>query len=300
MNAAQELLLGRQGADGGWSAGVGGPSATEMTALAALALRTADPKAIHGRERALKWLRGRQRPDGSWPPGAGIYLSGWMTSLVVIALADSSADRRRALAGARWLLEQEGRGYSWLTKLFFRLFPGRDVIELDADLTGWPWFPGTFSWVEPTAWALIALKSVQADLPPSPTAARIREAEQMILDRSCVGGGWNYGNSRVYDEELWPYPDTTALALIALQDRPDLPEVAAGLSSLEGMLGENRTVLASSLGLICFRAFRRHDAGLHERILSRLDQSPEWADTRALALAALALDTRMAFGFDHA
>lgn len=271
-----------------------------MTALAALALRNDDPEAIHGRERALEWLRGRQRPDGSWPPGPGISLSSWMTSLVVIALADSSVDRRRALAGARWLLEQEGRGYSWITKLFFRLFPGRDVIDLDADLTGWPWFPGTFSWVEPTAWALIALKSLRADLPPDPAAGRIREAEEMILDRSCVGGGWNYGNSRVYDEELWPYPDTTALALMALQDRSDLPKVAAGLSSLERMLRENRTVLASSLGLLCFRAFGRHEADLQERILSRLDQSPEWADSRALALAALALDTRMAFGFAHA
>ena len=300
MNAAQQLLLDIQGADGGWPARSGGPSATETTALAALALRSDDQTALHGRERALKWLRTTQRSDGSWPPVAGISLSGWMTSVAVIALADSRTDRQRALAGGRWLLAQEGRGYSWLTRLIFRLFPSREVIDLDADLTGWPWFHDTFSWVEPTACALIALKTLRTDLPPEPTAARIREAEWMILDRSCVGGGWNYGNSRVYDEELWPYPDTTALALIALQDRPELPEVSAGLSALTRMLDENHSVLATSLGLLCFRPFGRDDFGLRERLLSRLNEGPEWADTRALTLAALALDPRKAFGFVHA
>lgn len=299
MNPARERLQGLQRTDGGWSAGGGGPSATETTALAAMALRGDGPQALSARERALEWLRGSQRADGSWAPATGISVSGWMTSLVVIALADSSADRERARAGARWLLDQKGRGYAWLTRLFFRLFPDRVVIDLDAELTGWPWFPGTFSWVEPTAWALIALKSLREELPGDLTSPRIGEAERMILDRSCAGGGWNYGNSRVYDEELWPYPDTTALALIALQDRSDLPEVAAGLSALAKMLEENHSVLATSLGLLCFRLFGREEAALHERLESRLENSP-YVDTRALAMAALALDPARAFTVPHA
>ncbi|MGH7550798.1 MAG: prenyltransferase/squalene oxidase repeat-containing protein [Gemmatimonadota bacterium] len=294
-------LIQSQNPDGGWGASADRPSTTEITSLATLAMRgLGDPAVLARERRGLAWLRARQRKDGGWSATDAVSTSGWMTSLAVIALADSRSDRQRALAGARWLLQQEGRGYPWLTRLFFRLFPSRDVIDLDAGLTGWAWFHDTFSWVEPTACALIALKTVRADLPPEPTAARIREAEQMILDRSCAGGGWNYGNSRVYDEELWPYPDTTALALIALQDRPELPEVSAGLSALSQMLDENHSVLATSLGLLCFRAFGHDDSGLGERLHSRLDHGPEWTDTRALALAALALNSSKSFGFTHA
>ena len=41
----------------------------------------------------------------------------------------------------------------------------------------------------------------------------------LIYDRMCESGGWNYGNSQVLGETLWPYPDVTAIALIALRDR---------------------------------------------------------------------------------
>ena len=43
--------------------------------------------------------------------------------------------------------------------------------------------------------------------------------EMLVYDRMCENGGWNYGNSKVLGEALWPYPDVTAVALIALQDR---------------------------------------------------------------------------------
>jgi hypothetical protein len=223
-----------------------------------------------------------------------------MTSLATLALSDSPPDRSRALRGAHWLLSQEGRGYSWLTRLIFRLLPERDVIDLDPDLNGWAWFGGTFSWVEPTAYALIALKSLRDLLPHEPAAVRIAEGERMILDRACRGGGWNYGNSRVFNEDLWPYPDTTAMALIALGDRPDSPEVSAGLSALNRMLETDRTLLATSLGSLCLDTFGQDSSRLRQRITERVEQGLGWADTRALALAGLALEHRHPFEFHHA
>ena len=134
-----------------------------------------------------------------------------------------------------------------------------------------------------------ALKTLRADLPESATRSRIEEGERLILDRVCKGGGWNYGNSRVYDEELWPYPDTTALALLALQDRPDLPEVRASLEALDRMVGRNRSLLATSLAVLCGRAYGRTVETLSRRIVAQLETGAPWIDVRAVALAGLAL-----------
>jgi hypothetical protein len=290
MNPARSHLLGQQNADGGWGAASGGPSATEGTALAVMALGGADdPEVARSVDRGLVWLRERQRRDGSWPVSSQVPMGSWMTSLAVLALADSPSDRSRAGAGGRWLLEQEGRPVPWMSRLFFFLFPRYDVIELDLELKGWSWFEDTFGWVEPTAYALIALKTLRADLPESPTRSRIEEGERLLVDRVCKGGGWNYGNSSVYDEELWPYPDTTALALLALQDRPELPEVRSSLEALDRMVARNESLLATSLALLCGRVYGRPVETLSRRIVEHLGADSPWIDVRAVALASLAL-----------
>lgn len=302
MNPARSHLLGTQNADGGWGAAAGGPSATEPTALAVMALHgSEDTEAARSVDRGLAWLRQRQRRDGSWPASDQVPMGSWMTSLAALALADSPPDRSRAGAGGRWLLEQQGRPVPWLSRLFFFLFPRYSVIDLDLELKGWSWFEDTFGWVEPTAYALIALKTLRADLPASTARSRIEEGERLILDRVCKGGGWNYGNSRVYDEELWPYPDTTALALLALQDRPDLPEVRSSLDALDRMVARNDSLLATSLALLCQRVYGRPVETFSRRIVERLEAASPWIDVRALALAGLALrEGTVPLAFGHA
>jgi hypothetical protein len=44
--------------------------------------------------------------------------------------------------------------------------------------------------------------------------------EQMLLERRCRDGGWNYGNRRVLGTDLPSYPETTALALLGLSRNP--------------------------------------------------------------------------------
>jgi hypothetical protein len=281
-NRLKTALLEAQNDDGGWSVDGSGPSQTEATALAVLAGGSTAPAS-----RGAEWLGAHQRPDGAWPPWPSVDLTSWATPLAVLAL--SEIDGRAAKAGAEWLLDQGGRGYPWYTKLFYRLFPDREVIELDADLTGWPWLPDTFSWVEPTAYALIALKSLRDQLPPH-AAARIDEGERMILDRTCPGGGWNYGNSRVLDEDLWPYPDTTALALIALQDAPLGDEISASLEALEEMLEHNQSGLALSLSILCLKLYDRPTEALEERLVARLDEVVAYRETRSVALSLMALE----------
>ena len=80
-------------------------------------------------------------------------------------------------------------------------------------LVGWPWVANTFGWVEPTAWALLALALAgKSDHP------RAVEGRRLLEDRCLPEGGWNYGNKIVFKNTLMPFWDTTALATLALGD----------------------------------------------------------------------------------
>ncbi len=61
-------LAGRQNADGGWGLNPGLRSEALDTALATLALYTANPSAS-GIPRGVTYLKSRQNPDGGWPAG---------------------------------------------------------------------------------------------------------------------------------------------------------------------------------------------------------------------------------------
>jgi hypothetical protein len=125
----------------------------------------------------------------------------------------------------------------------------------DNSLRGWPWIDKTFSWVEPTSWCLLALKKSLARFPDSRTERRIAEAEQLLVDRCCRPGGWNYGNSNVLGQELHPYVPTTALALLAMQDRRNEPAVQRSLADLEANWHSEISGMALSLTSVCFRVY---------------------------------------------
>ena len=106
----------------------------------------------------------------------------------------------------------------------------------DNSIQAWSWIDDTFSWVEPTAWCLLALKTCAQPWHARLDAGRLRDAERLLVDRSCRGGGWNYGNSNMLGKELVPYVPTTAVALLALRDRGNEPVVTEGLAFLERLL----------------------------------------------------------------
>lgn len=279
-----------QNPDGGWGVYAGAPSATEPTAWAVLALshrppETAAQSALAGRA----WLRRHQLPDGSWPHSPGVSDSRWATAPATVALSrfDENVDAVRA-AGT-WLLTHRARGLPWLVKARYLLFPDQEPSEMDADLTGWPWYPGTFSWVEPTAMALLALKLVFADRASRLARRRIVEAERMLFDRICPGGGWNYGSTVVLGEELWPYADTTALALIALQDADADRAIESGLERLVELVDRNRSGLATALAVVCLRLYGREIGPLAERLALAYERNDFLGETRVFALAGLAL-----------
>ena len=286
---ALQRLRESQNADGGWGPYAGGQSRTESTALALLALLAEDAERAR---RAGAWLAERQLPDGSWSAGDALPAASWMGSLAVLALAATPDGAEAARRGGVWLLETEGRGHAWWTRTLMRLFGRASSVELDPGLTGWPWTDGSFSWVEPTSYSLLALRAMRDELPADRTAARIRSGEAMLLDRMCEGGGWNYGNSRVLGQELWPYPDTTAVALLALHGARSRPGISLSLGALEGMTEEVESGLSLALAILCFRRYGRPTGELAERLRGRVEETGLLGETRALALATLALDPR--------
>ncbi len=310
-----ERLLELQAGDGGWGAYPELPSATEPTALALMCLQapgaveTLYSAGVSARQRvgeaglrAANWLIASQREDGSWPVSVQTQSAGWSTSFAVMALAGESSRAEPASRGARWLVQEKGRGLPWLSRLYFRFFPAdRSVNVLDPSLVGWPWATATFSWVEPTSYAMLALQRLPEDRRPRGSGRRLDMARQMLADRMCYDGGWNYGNKEVLGEELWPYADTTALALVALAGSPTdespgaeqsqrLAEVQRlSLDALGQMLKRNRSGVALAWSILCYRLYDRDSTQL-ERWLAESYQRTRFMDeVRVVATAALAL-----------
>jgi len=102
-----------------------------------------------------------------------------------------------------------------------------EVQDIDPRLTGWPWAEGNFSWVEPTAWACLALRHAGHGGHP-----RVEEGLRLLLDRAYDEGGLNYGNRRVLDRITEPMPGPTAIMLLALQGHGPQPRVAAAVAYL--------------------------------------------------------------------
>lgn len=234
-----DRLIASKNRDGSWGYLPEAATAAEPTALACLAL------AKHGLE-SRHWLPGlnllaqTQRPDGGVPVTSADKTPCWATGLAVLAwtMADGDTTARFGAEielAASWLLATHGN----------RLALQPDVFGHDTRLQGWPWVNGTHSWLEPTAYAVLALRAVGLGDHP-----RTREGIRLILDRSMPDGGWNYGNTRVLASALRPFPATTGIALAALSGQPSNTQIEAGVVYLQQKLSRIRAPVTLGWGLV--------------------------------------------------
>jgi hypothetical protein len=290
IDAAIDLLLGAQNEDGGWGAVKGKRSNTESTSFALMALKSLDGKPFDRQvTTGLKWLRRHQKDDGSWPLNDALAKSSWTTPIAALALLPFQDQREHALRAAKWILTQEGRKPGWIGTLLFRLSLISKTVELDPYLSGWSWTPGAFSWVEPTSYSLMALKKLRPSLIGTNYEERIRQGEMLIYDRMCENGGWNYGNSKVLGEALWPYPDVTAVALIALQDRATNEANRRSLVALQDMMREASSGITLGWGILCLKLYSEDARRWEKVLLANFQKTRFLSETRAVALAMLAL-----------
>jgi hypothetical protein len=169
----------------------------------------------------------------------------------------------------------------------------------DNSLQAWPWYPDTFSWVEPTSWCLLALKktagasadvvSLQSGLKNDEVRARIDEAERMLENRCCDAGGWNYGNASVVGQDLRPHIPTTAVALIALQDRRDRAFVKRSVDLLDRLRLKEESSIALGMTIVALHLHGRKVDDVRDRLTEIASRSASRGDVHAMAVALYAL-----------
>lgn len=257
LESRLRFLLEAQNADGGWGYVPGKQSWVEPTAYAMLALE-AKPGASEALDRAWALLRGWQRPDGAWPPAANVELPHWSTALCLTVHCARKVHDKAFLKAVDWLVETRGAENTWRNRLHHYFRP--DFFGHDPSVLGWPWLPGTGSWVEPTSQTLIALRLSAGPLRElnyrryGKLSRRVRMAEEMILERRAADGSWNYGNRLVLGVELPSYPETTGVALLGLQGSSGF-DPSEALRAARRHFEETNSPLARAWLAICLRNY---------------------------------------------
>lgn len=253
-----DVLSREQHADGGLGWTAGATAEPEPTALLALALDD---------DRARRWLLEHQGPDGAVVLETGEVRNTGAAALTALALPTEQA-RLDALAFA-------------VGAVGSRL----DTPDAADDPLGWPWVPGTYAWVEPTARVLLATRALR----PSDDATT-SDALTILRDREVDGGGWNYGNSSVRGTDLTPYAQTTAMACIALHGM-DEPCLERGLEALRRLLRVETGGLSLAMGAEALRLDGRDEESYGETVAalaSQYERTGFLGNLGTLAWAALA------------
>jgi hypothetical protein len=273
-SALARSLIAARNPDGGWGYYRGKASRLEPTCWALLALTgssDADPGGV---------LR-------NWPASGGLLLDGpglpnygfhGIGLLALHALGIEHGLGNAALVASM----QEARGVAMAPST---------INRQDNRLQAWSWTPDTFSWVEPTAWCLLALKRCSRTHTSVVDPARVAEGEAVLMDRCSPVGGWNYGNSNMLGKELHPYVSTTAIALMAMQDRTDLPAVRRSGDFLERNMLTERSGLALALSLLALRLLGRPHEGLSAALKAQAATTLMLGNHVNVALSLYALRT---------
>jgi hypothetical protein len=209
--------------------------AAEPTALTAWAL------AAHGRrndaQAALDFLSACQTGAGEVGVRQGEPQPAWPTSLAILAWQ---------AAGDPVFEPHIQRGSKWLLAACSDTIPRSPELGHDTTLVAWPWAAGTHAWVEPTSFAVMALKANGLSDHP-----RTREAVRMLLDRQLPGGGCNYGNTFVLGQKLRPHVQPTGTALAALADeREGTSRISRSVAWLANNLSAETSTASLCWGLM--------------------------------------------------
>lgn len=281
---------------GGWGYHPDQPAHLEPTCLALLALARQPQRFATVLGEGKRWLRGCAAPDGTYRLERGRPEAIWPTALVLFVHAALGELTETLHPTAAALLGRKGRQTD-----------NKDdgISDIDEDLIGWPWAENNFSWVEPTAWACLALRRIGQGRHP-----RVAEGQKMLLDRALEKGGVNYGNRCIFGISLDPIPVPTALMLLALQGWGEDSRIDAAVQYLSSAALASDDVEHLCWARLALDVYSIRPgiadvvAGLGERIRAAVRARAETPWLRPalarLALAALALgiDDGNAFRLD--
>jgi len=252
------FLRDAQNENGGWGFRRGAESRVEPTCWALQALSGAAlPDDLAAVARGIGYLRGAQLPDGSWSSTPAQTKGCWVTALACLTLFADEDSAPKVETGLKWLCDDWPRDSAPWRRLLARFSPKRKLLPLNSALRGWGWTPRTSSWVEPTAFALLALQKSPRKLLGIGAERRRLLGEAMLYDRMCPGGGWNCGNPMVYGVAGEPLIVPTSLALLALRAYPERSENVMSLEWLASSVAGAESAASLALGKICLEAYGR-------------------------------------------
>jgi hypothetical protein len=282
----RDILIAGRNPDGGWGYFAEKSSRLEPTCWALLSLledrrREDAPVVDAGLRLVAKW----QLADGliaepQLPPN--LTFNG-LASLVLIAARSSAFTQlaheevqQRLLGGIVGVRSE--KTWNW-----------NSPVRQDNSLVGWPWTEDAFGWIEPTAWCTLALKKHGLRQGPPGSQERLEQAERLLFDRQCAGGGWNYGNSEVLGRKLHAYVPSTALVLLALQDRRSRAEVRQSVDYLVRAWPHEPAGLALGLSLQCFRVYALPTAEVEAALAAAWQKSAFLGNHAVVGMARFAL-----------
>jgi len=266
-------LARQQAMDGAWGYAPGQPPHIEPSCLALLALDGAD-EGLVAVPAAWQFLDNAATRDGAYREAR--TEATWPTALVLFARAALS--RGGYEATAQRLLQLRGNIVPTDPEV-------ADMMDINVGLVGWPWADGNFSWVEPTAWACLALRKAGLG-----THNAVAQGLCLLLDRALDDGGINYGNRRVLGQLTEPIPVPTALMLLALQKVEDQSRIRTALQYLLRAAFDSSDLEHLAWAVIVAAAYSISHTELEAQLWQALPADLSRLSSRRLALAILALD----------
>jgi hypothetical protein len=269
---------------GGWSYLNSSQTSVEATALAAMALSSESSDASGS---GIEQLLRLQRRDGGWPAFLGDSEGSWTSALALCALNQTTDFASAREKGFHWLIAERGREAHWFWRWKFKTADRN--VRFDPEKYGWPWISGSASWVVPTAFSVIAIKQFTVCNRSEASEKRIHLGVEMLLDRACVDGGWNSGNSVVYGVPLRPHVEATAIALLALQDEQRTEVTQKSLSWLRQNAAGIDSVSSLAWCILSLFVYQEPVGGLKNRLEMIVGDGRDIRNNATLATALLAL-----------
>ena len=277
MDRYIKQILARLQADGGFQFSPKGGSRPDATAWAIFYLENSGfgPDFLN---RSRDYLVRYQLEDGRVSIDLEHPEAFWLTPLAIFAWQDSAVHERFYNKAVQFILNSSGE--HWPKQ-------PNSPLKHDPEIRGWPWIDHTHSWVPSTAINLMALYHAGKSHHP-----RVKEATSLLLDRQLPHGGWNYGNTEVFGQELRPSPEDTGAALTALVGQTSETHVSKSLEYLLNQVEILRTPIALGWTLIGLSSWDKRPPDMKIQILDTFERGNRFGeyDTPSLCLLLIAND----------
>jgi hypothetical protein len=279
--------------NGAWPYFPGNKPATEPTVVCAIACRDDDAICTG----AINFLLSIRNPDGGWSSGEGLGESDWNTGLALFGISRLSTELKSRNKFSPELEEKSSRLYKesmaklaalradTLSDLSRTVLTALSGPDFDYP-RGWPWEQNTFHWVEPTAYSLMAIKFGQY-ANEKRFATAIEQAHKYLYEKTCKNGGWNWGQTSTLGFDFPAVPRDTALALLAMQDQKENPQVKTALQILRDATGGG-AAYPEPLAILALEAFG-DDVSNPAQALAAGYKTPEFGGENLVSLAYAAM-----------